>query len=64
MKLGIQLLLQSKSRLMRTMEEVLHNQKYIEKRLIYLENALMNKLDMESIKQNFMSTNINLKDFE
>ena len=32
--------------------------------MLFLENALINKLEMESIKQNFLSKNLNLKNFE
>ena len=32
--------------------------------MLYLENSLINKPEMESIKQNFINTNLNLKDFE
>ena len=32
--------------------------------MLYLENTLINKFEMESIKQNFLSKNLNLKHFE
>ena len=35
------------------MEEILDNQKSIEKRMIYLENDLINKPEMESVKLKF-----------
>ena len=30
--------------------------------MLYLENALINKPEMEFIKQNFLNTNLSLKD--